>query len=283
MKPFVLVAALLTLSSPALAQPIPYNGHFYSFGGPPTFWPHAQAYAMSLGGYLVVINDAAEDDFVVSNFGWASSGLWLGGSRDYTNEWHWVNGDPWEYTNWAANPGDGNALMMNYPGNPGWSGVMPFYYSLPYVIEHDAWPSPPQPIYNPVTGHWYGYVPTSATWPEAKENAEHAGGHLVAINDQSENDYVRDHFAMWSDGLWIGGSLVNGGWLWVNGEPWSFTNWGPNQPNNWQGIENVLYMYPNGVWNDTRSDTANPYVIEYETQPVVTKPVTWGAVKALYR
>ncbi len=61
-----------------------------------------------------------------------------------------------------------------------------------------------------------------------------------------------------------------GGWSWITGEPFAYTNWEPGEPNNdFQGEnENRIEIYaqPSGTWNDLASD--GPlfpvgYLIEY--------------------
>ena len=127
--------------STAVLTPITYAEEY---GGKEYRWikerktqAEAQAQAESLGGHLVVINSAAEQNFVYSmvqgntdpSLGTASDGggaiyVWLGGndsSREGT--WVWVNGDPFTYTNWGRrepdnfnNNQDGLALgLENWP------------------------------------------------------------------------------------------------------------------------------------------------------------------------
>ena len=105
-----------------------------TFGGKEYRWikerktqEEAQAYAESLGGHLVVINSADEDNFVYSmvrdasltGLGIASDGggvsyVWLGGKDAASEgEWVWVNGEPFQYTNW------GQAEPDNYLGQDG--------------------------------------------------------------------------------------------------------------------------------------------------------------------
>ena len=72
---------------------------------------NSEEQAISLGGHLVTINDAAEQDFVYTNFanyGGSPHNLWIGLRRnalDY-NEFVWASGQPITYTLWA--PGEPN-------------------------------------------------------------------------------------------------------------------------------------------------------------------------------
>ena len=66
----------------------------------------AQAEAKSEGAYLVSINDAAEQEWLVNVFG--TTPYWIGlADSEKEGEWKWMNGDPVTYRNWApAEPTD---------------------------------------------------------------------------------------------------------------------------------------------------------------------------------
>jgi hypothetical protein len=116
----VLAALLGTVCS---ASPIfwPGSGHWYEFTSQPLDWLSAQSEATSKGGYLVVINDAAEQNFISTTF--APSGaneffVWIGlWDPSGSGTFQWVNGDPLIYTNWA--PGEPNNL-----GGSEWAGEL---------------------------------------------------------------------------------------------------------------------------------------------------------------
>ena len=69
-------------------------------------WEEAEANAVKLGGHLVTINDAAENDWIRSSFfsptGEWDSSKWIGAS-DATQEgkWYWSSSDTSSYANWA--------------------------------------------------------------------------------------------------------------------------------------------------------------------------------------
>ncbi|MEC7391023.1 MAG: hypothetical protein VX854_01120, partial [Candidatus Thermoplasmatota archaeon] len=56
---------------------------------------------------------------------------------------------------------------------------------------------------------------------------------------------------------------------WSDGRPWSYTNWGPGEPNNWDAGENrVQHLGKFGaVWNDVGEDWNGPavYVVPLTT------------------
>ncbi|MBD2269110.1 hypothetical protein H6F62_10130 [Anabaena sp. FACHB-1391] len=82
-----------------------YNGKFYLLSNAGT-WTQAQAQAVTLGGNLVTVNDAAENQFLVNTFG-GTEGLWIGLTDEVTEgTFKWANGEAVTYTNWA--PGEPN-------------------------------------------------------------------------------------------------------------------------------------------------------------------------------
>ena len=95
----------------------------------------AQAEAMSEGAYLVSINNAAEQKWLVNVFGTAP--YWIGlADSEKEGDWKWMNGEPITYTNWApdepadSDHGEGDHVFMGLtpdgkwylvgPGNPKW-------------------------------------------------------------------------------------------------------------------------------------------------------------------
>ena len=70
-------------------------------------WLDAQAYAETLGGYLAVINDESENQWVVQAFVAREryvEQFWFG-MTDWGSEgtWYWINGEPVTYSNWENN------------------------------------------------------------------------------------------------------------------------------------------------------------------------------------
>lgn len=95
----------------------PTNGHLYRLSSPGT-WEDAESEAVSLGGHLVTINDAAEQQWLNEHFPRDESQgdppLWIGlyqlpGSSEPGGGWVWVSSEPVTFTNWhPAEPNDGN-------------------------------------------------------------------------------------------------------------------------------------------------------------------------------
>ena len=94
-------------NAPVVAGPLTNlaNGHTYYLLAEDT-WQNSEARAQVLGGHLVTINDAAEQNWVFSTFGsygGVNRSLWLGYRRtDPSGPFSWVSGETPGYTNWAV-------------------------------------------------------------------------------------------------------------------------------------------------------------------------------------
>ena len=54
-------------------------------------------------------------------------------------------------------------------------------------------PITPHWVYNPATGHFYALTDTLIPG-DAEAEAQYWGAHLVTINDQADNDWIRQRF-----------------------------------------------------------------------------------------
>lgn len=148
-------------------------------------------------------------------------------------------------------------------------------------------------VYDPVewrtadggNGHQYRAVFASErmSWTDAKTMAESLGGHLATLTSAAEAQFVFASVARseqwWIDGgPWLGGfqdpsasgySEPAGGWRWVTGEAWTYTNWGSGEPNNYGGTEMYLHYLDSGgspvpYWNDqSNGRTQRGFIMEY--------------------
>jgi Lectin C-type domain len=92
--------------------------------------------------------------------------------------------------------------------------------------------------YSQATGHVYEYVKTPGAWTAANSAAptrsfRGVAGHLVSITSFAENTTVNDLRNGGDMRGWIGltDQAVEGTFQWVTGEPVTFTNWAPGEPN----------------------------------------------------
>ncbi|MCO5297797.1 MAG: hypothetical protein M9921_13165 [Fimbriimonadaceae bacterium] len=153
--------------------------------------------------------------------------------------------------------------------------------------------------------HWYQVALITgddSSWSAARAQAQAlgSGSDLATLTSAAENSFVFDlanHAEFWAidaagahQGPYLGGFQTpgsnepDGGWEWVTGEAWSYTNWSPGEPNNFGGQENVLQLYGlhgrEAVWNDVGDGDGGPqlsYVAEMASAPV-PEPATMGLV-----
>ncbi|MFC0166701.1 C-type lectin domain-containing protein [Pseudoduganella danionis] len=136
-KSLGLSSLLLAASSAHALAPIAtadFGGHHYvQFEA--SNWTDAEAAAIALGGHLVAVNSAAENNFLISTFGSANA-LWLGLQRTGpgAGDFAWSNGDAVTYTNWAGGEPNNAGGYENYvhtytsgtwndlPNNDGYAG-----------------------------------------------------------------------------------------------------------------------------------------------------------------
>ncbi len=149
---------------------------------------------------------------------------------------------------------------------------------------------------NQATGHSYQEV-YGLTWEEAEAYARSVGGHLVTINNQAEDDWLEATFP--EPNLWIGltDRAVEGKWVWVSGEPVTYTNWCPGQPDDWPAVGGEDYGFMNTAycggsgWDDAaggpfpggivevagpRTISIAPFVVRWDsTNPEAITYLSW--------
>ena len=99
------------------------------------------------------------------------------------------------------------------------------------------------------------------TWVEAVEECSKIDSYLLEPRNE-ELQSVAENF----DGSWIGASdiLVEGNWTWEsNGQPLTYTNWGPGQPNNY-GSQDCAMIDAQLTWQDVECGGRAPFVCQTE-------------------
>lgn len=140
--------------------------------------------------------------------------------------------------------------------------------------------------------HKYMLFDEPLTWHEAKSACEAKGGHLATIGSKEEQEYIEKLVeAGTKKQYWIGASRVDGGFEWVTGESFDYTNWDSGEPNCHSRSDGEkedyaqMYNEPNPAmggskrfkWNDIYYDNIYPgeesffstenasYICEWET------------------
>ncbi|MCG9132692.1 carboxypeptidase regulatory-like domain-containing protein [Candidatus Poribacteria bacterium] len=106
---------------------------------------------------------------------------------------------------------------------------------------------------NPANGHAYKKI-RCGSLKDAKNRATAEGAYLVAINDEAEQKWLLGLFG--NHLYWIGLSDAEkeGEWVWQNGEPVTYTNWGPTHsfPRSSLSLDqkdNAVMTFLNGQWH----------------------------------
>ena len=122
-------------------------------------------------------------------------------------------------------------------------------------------------------------------WEDANLICNENGGHLVTISDNEENMFISNAlinsqsdnliFENWELRCEIGLKKVDDQWIWVTGEPVTFTNWSShtNEPNNTGNCAHTNHdiYHPNygsnyfGYWNDHSCNSGETrFILEIE-------------------
>ena len=102
----------------------------------------------------------------------------------------------------------------------------------------------------PENGHAYKRIQCD-DWIEAQDQAAAEGGYLVTINDETEQKWLQS--VLGGQPSWIGLNDIaqEGQWIWDNGEPLTYTNWGLQEPGDTSiGEEDYVILGTSGKWED---------------------------------
>lgn len=146
--------------------------------------------------------------------------------------------------------------------------------------------------------NYYFYL-NPETWEDAKLICENLGYHLVTISSYDENIFIEG--ITQGETSWIGftDQLEEGNWVWVTGEPVTFTSWNEGQPDDWGEGEDYGLFEGSEFWNDVGLDQGiepqAPYVCEssqdfenddqakgildFSSYEVFYNPVSWEQAK----
>jgi hypothetical protein len=123
-------------------------------------------------------------------------------------------------------------------------------------------------------GHYYQLVPVGRTWADAVATASSYSfqgmpGHLVTIQDEAENAFVRSLLPANTD-AWIDGSdgSQEGVWKFTQGTQTgtvlSYTNWRSGNPDGGLAGDAIIILQASAQWDDRSKFEGHWFVIEYE-------------------
>jgi T5SS/PEP-CTERM-associated repeat protein len=134
-------------------------------------------------------------------------------------------------------------------------------------------------VLNPSNCHFYQLIATpnggggydGLTWSAAEAEAISLGGHLVTINDASENNWVAQTFVPYRNDLWLGlnDQASEGNWVWSSGQTATYRNWLPSEPNGGtnENFASIRVDWQN-KWIDLNGSYTSPFGVVELTTPV---------------
>jgi hypothetical protein len=250
----------------------PANDSLYILTPTAVTFADARAYAASMGGNLVAVNDPGEQAFIATHFGAGSPRLWIGISDELQEGiWVWDSGEPVTYANWCVAQPDDAGSGEDYGE---WSPNFVFFCPL------GGWnDSPGSQLHRGIVElrlsrrpNGNAYLASSLLGDAfaAQDFAAAVGGHLVTINDGGEADFIDASFNFSGvDEYWIGLSDAanEGAFAWDNGEALTYTDWGPGEPNNDGGEDHALFSTYDFTWNDVPSYIPARALVEIPLTP----------------
>jgi hypothetical protein len=217
-----------------MTDPVIRGNSLYTIVDGPS-WSQAEANAQKLGGHLVTINDASENQWIVDEFealegkpnvspvapnagNWNS--VYYIGINDIAVDGHfeWISGaDIVDFVNWGeygdyywADDGYGNrniGMISLHDGFAPWMRSGKWGMSVEAEFIDRSGVDEVQGIAETpviIRGDSAYAIVQGPTWEEAEANAQKLGGHLVTINDAAENDFLYSQDWGGSNALYIG-------------------------------------------------------------------------------
>ncbi|XP_063420059.1 perlucin-like [Mytilus trossulus] len=115
----------------------------------------------------------------------------------------------------------------------------------------------------------YFFSTDNYSWLNAQNSCRGHDARLAEVDNKAQSDYLmlmartlgKDH------NYWLGGrdDVVEGTWMWSStDEFFTYTDWYPEQPNNYLGNQDCLHMHAafNMKWQDESCTTLGRYICE---------------------
>lgn len=119
-----------------------YNGHSYYRSTGSMTWTAARQACADMGGHLVTITSAAENNFVFNT--WPSG--WIGFTDEAVEgQWKWVTNETVSYTNWnGGEPNNaGNEDYAQFVSGGKWNDLpntsLPYVLEFEYIVDYTPW------------------------------------------------------------------------------------------------------------------------------------------------
>ncbi|XP_023194031.1 macrophage mannose receptor 1-like [Xiphophorus maculatus] len=244
-------------------------------------WSYARSWCKDQGGELAIIDNQYENDFVASYLKDLQLPSWIGLSDLLVeNQYAWSDGvSPVLYTNWNEhepnNAGGAEHCVAMTHGTLAtgkWNDdACHRNHSFVCYRKKSSSIQPPPPTKSPCPADYiswyqncYKLIEKPATWDAAQAACEEQGGNLASIDMSYDQAFVAGVVLQGKADAWIGlRRQEDNSYMWTDGWPVFFTQWGPGEPSNIQD-EGCVSMHASiwfhGTWNDTKCDQAKPYI-----------------------
>ncbi len=210
----------------------------------PMTWYEADAWCLSYGGQLAVTPKKKQFDQLRINLPESAEKVWLGLGTNAKASWVWLNG-----SSMADSSSDGPNVFetktleyaaFNFAGDTSPNDPRE---QFPFYIQWSKKGSPPISVIKRLqnTGvnltkgkasypigsvsykdRVYSIIGYPASWDEAADLADLAGGRLFVPSNQREYKFVSRLMRKLPNSMdvWVGGQNIESEWVWYNGEEW---------------------------------------------------------------
>ncbi|KAM9514275.1 C-type lectin domain family 17, member A-like isoform 1-T1 [Guaruba guarouba] len=109
----------------------------------------------------------------------------------------------------------------------------------------------------------YSFSTKSMSWWDANKTCADQGAHLVFINSEMEQNFLKDNMNN-STTYWLGvtDQEEEGTWLWTNGERPSISYWNTWKGNKDKDQKDCGTIGPGGIWNAERCSHSSRWICE---------------------
>lgn len=218
-----------------------YKEHIYALYDYEMAWDFAKNLCTDLGGHLVTITNAEENQVITDLIQFGTKDAYWIGATDINNidkNYKWVTGEAFSFSNWAnsepSSTGVGRTkehfaeIRKSYSNK--WNDVYNINKSNKgFILEIEI------KNYEPINtelfnGNQYLLFDKNTTWSEAEVFCEQLGGHLVTIDSTEEKEFIQNLLKSgkryW---YYLGGQYKGGKWTWYDGRtaeyiPFAYTS-----------------------------------------------------------
>jgi cysteine-rich repeat protein len=235
----------------------PTNNHCYTRFAATTTWDAAKGVCANIHAHLATIESDLENGAVTANLLVGTAGHWIGlADIDVEGRYDWVTGDPSPYRHFTDGEpnNDGNEDCIETSPQGLWNDNK-CSATKSALCEDEGW------FIHAIDNHAYHVSYHALTWSAALADCASLGAHLATVTSADEESFIETHAF---GNLWGGltDAASEGIYLWVTGEPYSYTDWQANEPSNGGAGEDCLELSVGRGWNDLACTELRGYVCE---------------------